>query len=212
MASTMKKASHQGRDARGSRRRVLAASFVVTFAAHGAAGCKKQSVQSGEAPEPKPASSSRVTVSVSRAPLGDCQLNVDEPLSCPEGVHCNPPPPITVECPPDLRSPHDPPPGKWRPPGKEDWLRMRPALTVVVGSCWFHPARFCAPPGKPHECTPHVQSIRVPCTVGDAGAVEAEPFVYKDGLGICHGMPAFECTPGPGGCQDVPEGEVVPCP
>ncbi len=205
----MKKETHPRRTTRRSCKSALAASFVVTFAAHGAAGCKKQPVESGDPPEPpRPRVSS---ASISPSPFGDCHLY--ENPSCPPNVTCNPPPPIVIDCPPDMRDAAEPAVTR-RPPGKEDWLRVKPRLWVSnQTTCMFEADYFCAPPGKPWECTERPKAISVPCTTDDAGTTrKLESFVYKDGLGVCRKVPATECTAGVrGSCEDLPEGEVVPC-
>src|SRR5690606_19320466 len=122
-------------------------------------------------------------------------------VSCPKGASCNPPPPMQVDCPPDMRDAGDPPAVTRRPPGKEDWLRVTPRLwsTTTGTTCNYQPEYFCAPPGKPYECTPHPKTVTVGCTMGDAGTRQVDSFVYKDGLGACRKVPASECKPSPRG-------------
>src|SRR5690554_2857920 len=94
----MKSAGLHRRNERGSRKSALAASFVVTFAAQGAAGCKKQPaeqqvdvIEAGRRKEP--------SRSIYRDPFGECRLAHE--VSCPVGATCNPPPPLLIDCPPD---------------------------------------------------------------------------------------------------------------
>lgn len=177
---------------------MLAASFVVTVA-----GCGKQSSRP-EAPR---------TTHVSRGTFsnGACALFV--PVSCPENATCNPPPPLEVDCPKEMRDAGEPEPPARRPPGKEDWIRVRPHVGVFGGVCSLSGEYFCSPHGKPYECTkaPPSESLACEKIDKDAGymaAARIASFVWKDGVGTCHRVPEMECA---GSCN-VPEGEIVPCP
>ena len=188
----------------------MATSFVITISAGGVAGCRKQPVTP---PEPEETGES---TSVYRAPTDDtCYRSVSE--RCPKGVMCNPPAPLLVDCPPDLRDASaDPPAVTRRPPGKEDWLRVTPQLWFVSEKegCSYMPEYFCAPPtSKSAECTKQPERVKVRCNLGpDAGERGFEEFVYTDGLGQCHKVPATKCPPSPFGRCKVPDGDVVPCP
>ncbi|MBX3191275.1 MAG: hypothetical protein KF819_30035 [Labilithrix sp.] len=192
-----------------SRKNKLAASFVVTVSAlpviAGASACRKTTVD----PDPEPAAK-RGTTGVYRN--GDtCYMSV--PVSCPPGLACNPPAPPPVDCPPShLDAGETAPPSK-RPPGKEAWLRVKPHLYAASFGCSYTPEQFCTPAGSPHECLARGETVKVACTsIADAGPTRFSlaPFTYKDGLGVCHEIPAMEC--GEGDCADaMPEGRVVDC-
>lgn len=200
---------------KNGRKTRLAASFVVTAASLPVAasleGCRKQTVEEPEqTPGKQPAYLHR---------QGDrCTMSV--PMSCPKGVMCNPPPPTEIDCPPALLDAGEPaPPGAStaRPPDKQDWLRVRPHLFASRYGCSYTPEQFCAPPPKPHQCTAFPQAVTLTCTPG-SGADAAVPtswsiaaFTYKDGLGVCHKVPAFECA-GPDCAGSMPAGEPAPCP
>lgn len=179
----------------------LAASFVVTIAV--LPGCKKTS--DGE-PEVES------TASIYAAPDGRCTYNVPE--HCPKGAFCNPPPPPEIDCPADKRDAAAPVPPSRRPPGKEDWVRVKQHLNAWGGQCHYDAEKFCSPPGKPYACmTAEGTGGKTTCTpLGDAGAAAAknrvEAFTYKDVTGACHKVAAFTCETG---YCDLPEGEIVPC-
>ncbi len=187
-------------------RRKLAASFVVTVAV--LPSCKKTS-----GPDDGTRPVGIESAGVWARPDGRCFLSV--PQHCPRGVACNPPPPEEVDCTPEHRDAAAPPPVARRPKGKEDWVRVKPHFWASRGACSYVPERFCAPPGKPFECTPYPDAVKVPCAneEPDASPMVAtknhvEAFVYKDGVGTCHAVAAFECA---GGCE-LPEGEPTACP
>lgn len=69
----------------------FAAPFVVVVAAAG--GCSDGKKSDTTTPEPR-----KQTWNVQRT--GD-QCLAFEPMSCPEGVRCNPPPPMMMPCPPE---------------------------------------------------------------------------------------------------------------
>lgn len=177
---------------------MLAASFVVVVPS--AAGCRKTS--GGPHGE---------SVSIYRSG-NECHLS--HHFSCPRGVHCNPPPPARIDCPPSLRDAGEPEPVTRRPSGKEDWLRVKPALWVGA-QCTYNAEYFCAPPGRPDECTSPGPAVTVPCKLqaqadgGPTGSYELASFVYQDGLGACRRVPAMTCSSGR--CEP-PDGDVVPCP
>jgi hypothetical protein len=126
---------------------------------------------------------------------GRCFLH--KPEHCAPGDSCDQPPPIQIDCPPNAGDAASPRPTR-RPPGKEDWVRAIPELVSFKGECTYSGEYFCAPPGKPPECTPMAASVKVSCT---------DPFVWKDALGGCHQTSAQGCS---GSCA-LPEGEPVPC-
>lgn len=187
----------------------MATSFVVTFSA-GATACRKQPV---DPPEP---SDDGETISVYRAPSdGACYRKLS--VRCPKGVSCNPPAPLEVDCPPELRDASaDSPAVTRRPPGKEDWLRVTPQLWFVSEKegCSYQPEYFCAPPkSKNSACSNYPENVKVRCNFGsDGGPRRFDEFVYKDGLGQCRKVPASECAPSSRWRCVVPEGDVVPCP
>lgn len=149
---------------------------------------------------------------------------VDLPVACPKDVACNPPAPLEIDCPPNEGG--DAAAAARRPPGKEGWLRVKPALWASQYGCSYQPERFCAPPGQPSKCTPYPETVKVPCAriPEEAGAPDAgrpsaaaatgrwalSAFTYKDGLGVCHEVPPMECD-AQKKCEP-PEGKVVPCP
>ncbi len=180
----------------------LAASFVVVLAAP---ACKKTPLGTGDPDPPQGPDHAYVH----RQPNGECTMGVSP--HCPKGVSCNPPAPEPIDCPPEQRDASDAPAVTRRPPGKADWLRVKPRLWGWNGKCSYTPERFCAPTSKPHECTPYPDAVAVTCApVGDAGTTfTTEPFVWKDILGACHRVPALTCQQGQ--CV-VPEGEPVACP
>lgn len=200
-------------------KRKLAASFVMTISALPAAasleGCKKTPVDPPETP-------TKDSHSVYRN--GDhCLMHTPE--HCPKGASCNPPAPPEIDCPPSHRDAGEPDPRPERPPGKEGWLRVQPHLHAGSYGCTYQAERFCSPPGTPVECTPWPPSVTIKCKPSasldggaDAGRAATprgpytlEPFTYKDGLGVCHKIPALEC--GDGDCtKKMPAGEVTPCP
>jgi hypothetical protein len=182
----------------------LAASFVVTVAALPA--CKKTSIVDGEP--------TGVEATSIGAWDGKCTLNV--PVHCPKGATCNPPAPDEIDCPPAYRDAAAPAPISRRPPGKESWVRVKPRLWAYDGRCWMVGERFCAPPPRPLECTTWPDQLEITCTrgtrgsdAGDGGAPahRIESFVWRDGVGACHKVAAFECS---GPCA-LPEGEIGPC-
>ena len=185
------------------RGRTLAASFVVVVAGP---ACKKTPVVD---PEPPPDMN---TSYIGHQTNGDCTLS--PVVHCPRGATCNPPAPEPIDCPPGHR-PNTPPPITRRPPGKEDWLRVKPHLNTFGGEwlCSYTAERFCAPSPKPYECTPYPEPVPVKCTKtkNDAGQMSAktESFVWKDILGTCHEVPPVTCESWD--CP-VPDGNVVPCP
>lgn len=212
----------------------MTASFVVTVSAGAIAtlGCRKQPL---EVPDSDDGDEGGERISVHRAEHdGACYRDVS--VRCPKGVSCNPPAPLQVDCPPDLRDAMaDPPAVARRPPGKEDWLRVTPRLWLAnrdEGWCSYQPEYFCAPPTnadantktktkdkrRPQpepiaDCTPVPPSVQVRCNFGtDAGEKRFEEFVYVDGLGSCRKVPATRCEGAPSKSCTVPEGEVVPCP
>lgn len=101
------------RHSKRKRRRLWAAPIVLTFAL-APAGCKKAEPDVGtietrnppdpgmmidaaaKAPQPRPSLHARV----SKLDSGECQWA--EPENCDPGDKCNPPPPVTIECPPHL--------------------------------------------------------------------------------------------------------------
>jgi hypothetical protein len=176
-------------------RKKLAASFVVTVAVM--PGCRKTSGAEDSA---------YVFVNAD----GRCALSVS--VHCPKGASCNPPEPPAVDCPPDKRDAAAPAPPTRRPPGKEDWLRVKPRAYAWQGHCSYSPEYFCAPPGKKHQCTQQPPATtKIPCTeLGDGGTFPHRfgAFGYQDGIGQCHEVDGFECPAG--GC-DLPEGRIVPC-
>ena len=204
------------RNVKSARKTKLAASFVVTVAA---VACRKETIESPETPRGDDHSY------VSRN--GDrCTMSLPE--HCPKGASCNPPPPTEIDCPPTHRDAGEPAPPSARPPGKEDWLRVRPACWASQYGCSYVAEHYCAPPTKKAECTSSPPAVTIKCSpiVGDAGADAAadagkpktpstgpwllESFVYKDGLGACHRVPSFECA---GDCRAVmPAATPVPCP
>ncbi len=189
---------------------MLATSFVITVSAGGAAGCRKQPV---DQPEQEDRGD---VISVHRSDRdGVCLRNIS--VRCPKGLSCNPPEPLRVDCPPDLRDASaDPPAVTRRPPGKEDWLRVTPQLWFVSEKegCSYIPEYFCAPPKtNSAECTTYPERVKVRCNLGpDAGERGFEEFIYKDGIGQCHKVPATKCLPSPSGLCQVPDGDIVPCP
>jgi hypothetical protein len=191
------------------RAKTLAASFVVISVLP---GCRKTMGH-----DPDPESARDRSASVFRADNGNCELIV--PMSCPKGASCNPPPPDIIDCPANKRDAGEPAGPTRRPPGKEDWLRVKPQLWVGA-QCEYVGERFCAPPGKPFECTAQSDRVTVPCAaVPPDGGVDASPaiassryqlesFVYKDGVGACHRIAAMTC----GTSCAAPEGDPAPCP
>lgn len=191
-----------------SPKRKLAASFVMTVSAVASLeGCRKTTVE--------PEDPRYVGHSVYRN--GDhCFMNT--PSSCPKGALCNPPAPPEIDCPSSYRDAGEPEPRPERPPGKEGWLRVQPHLYASSSGCSYEPERFCSPPGKRVECTPWPPGVTVRCRPSGAdagpnarGPFAFEAFTYKDGLGVCHKIPAFECNDY--SCEkSMPTGEVTPCP
>lgn len=188
------------------RKTQLAASFVVTVSA--LAGCRKQTVDND------PVVHEKESAYVSR--YGD-RCTMGTPQHCPKGASCNPPPPEEIDCPPNLRDAGEPAPtATARPAGKEDWLRLKPHLWASRYGAGYTPERFCAPPPKPFECMQSEMVALKSKPIANADAAPAnryaiEPFVYKDGMGTCHKVPAFEC--GEAECtSDMPAGEPAPCP
>jgi hypothetical protein len=116
----------------------------------------------------------------------------------------NPPAVYEVDCPPELGGP----PIGSRPKGKESWLRMRPWLQPVAAEsrCRLYGEGFCPAPPLDAPCTWAVELQSVRCTAKASG-IHVEPFVWKDAVGTCRRVAAFQCDPG---CK-VPDGEVVPC-
>jgi hypothetical protein len=199
------------------RKTKLAASFVVTVAAGTAVaslgGCRKEAITD-------PPVNAKGSAFVHRN--GDrCTMSVPE--NCPKGASCNPPAPTEIDCPPSHRDAGEPVPSAGRPPGKEDWLRVRPKAWGSQYGCTYVAEYFCAAPPKPHECTSYPPPVQIKCTpvVADAGVDAGKPaappsswllesFVYKDGLGTCHRVPSFVCT---GDCiKDMPADTPAPCP
>lgn len=211
-----------------SKRAQLTASFVVTVSAlpalAGLGGCRKQTVEN------EPLSRERGTASVWRN--GDRCSMMPPSGPCPKGVSCNPPPPTDIDCPPSHRDAGEPAPTEVRPPGKEGWLRTLPHLWVSQYGCSYSAEAYCAPPPKPFARTTSVGVPSVACkplpvadggSAPDASATELaskttrwslESFVFMDGLGTCHKVPAFVCdtTKNTDCIASMPAGEPVPCP
>jgi hypothetical protein len=187
------------------RRKALATSFVITIgtAAAGtvAEGCKKQGVDGHE--------SNRTSL---RRQSNDGECYLDQHISCPKNVSCNPPPPMRVDCPPELRDAGDPPAVTRRPPGKEQWLRVPAELWFLGKECQYRPEYFCPMPPASGACTTP-ELVKVGCRNDpDAGARTIDAFAYKDGLGVCRKVAAGPCTIGRRGDCLPPEGDPVPCP
>ena len=188
------------------RKSKLAASFVVTVSAM--TGCRKQTIDND------PVSHGQESVYVGR--YGDhCTMGVPE--HCPKGASCNPPPPPEIDCPASLRDAGEPEGPTARPPGKEDWLRVKPRLWASQNGCSFQPEYFCAPPPKAYECTPQTEGPPLKCTPvalpdgGPSTRTAIAAFVYKDGTGACRKVPAFECN-NVTCLKEMPASEAVPCP
>jgi len=162
---------------KSSPRRRLAASFVVTVSASASAvagleGCRKQTVGGGGGDDRE---SGNRSAYVFRAASGECLMS--QPMSCPKNVSCNPPPPESVDCPVTHRDAGDPPPTVTRrPPGKEDWVRVRPRLYASQYGCSYNGESFCAPPGKPWACVDRLPPVTLKCAAVsvDAGVDAAE--------------------------------------
>jgi|GEM_PF-1584823 len=224
------------RTVRNPRRRKLAASFVVTVSAVPAAasleGCKKVTIVSRDAAGGGGGGGDALvaTSTIVRTPEG-CALSVS--MACPPNVSCNPPPLEPIDCPEDADAggattdagrADAGTPARRRPPGKEDWLRMKPRLDVSDRGCTYVAERFCTPPSRPFTCTEFQMPTPVKCTpiAADAGPngsraaptrFRIEPFVYKDGTDVCHAVPAFECETQAVPCTAaMPEGTVTECP
>ena len=206
----------------------MTASFVVTVSAlsalAGLEGCHKQTVDN------QPASRERGTASVWRN--GDRCSMMPPSDPCPKGVSCNPPPPTEIECPPTHRDAGEPAPTAVRPPGKEGWLRKLPHLWVSPHGCSYTSETYCAAPPKAFECTPSSGNPSLACkplpaadggSPPDASVTELaakatrwslEAFVFKDGVGTCHKVPAFVCdtTTSTDCAASMPAGEPAACP
>ncbi len=197
--------------------RALAASFVVTVAA---SGCTPRSTTGTTATDaigggPKaPRGFSSFPSSLHRR--GE-RCTYMESGSCPSpesGGTCNPPPPITVECPPEADAS---PTAKVtsRPAGKEKWLHALAELNVSKWGCSFQPARFCPAVGEYGPCdnvnfltlscqiaganldagsTPHLKSGVMPQTPeGKHGWFYVEGFSYTNVWGKCQRVDARWC-------------------
>lgn len=205
---------------------VTATSLVVLVAlasAGGVSGCKKREKVAVEDDTSPSASPPAVPVGVTspqtkptantvhRDSIG-CFLSL--PDRCDPNEHCKSPGSWQAECPPSLRHAGEPPPVR-RPQGKEDWIRIRPWLLfdTMKKECAYQPEWFCSPPDRKSECTSTPPSVTVPCTRDDgAGTMDVQSFVYKEGSGACHKVPAMTCKVNERGLCDLPDGDVVPCP
>jgi hypothetical protein len=198
----------------------LAVASALTLGACKRPGGKAQ----GSAPPRGP------SASVFHADDGHCELI--EPVQCPKGAPCDLPTPLIIDCP---AHPGDagaganaganaggagadagaagahagaPAAPSRRPPGKEDWLRVRPHLWIGPRECAYEAERFCAPPGKPFECTPEAvrQSLSCSSVIADAGA-GGEPEAAGDANGEPSG-PAVTSAPAPAKPPPTPRYEV----
>ena len=211
--SMMKRWSRKSR--RGAA--VQGASLVVASllaCSAGAAGCKNDrkppsesstSAVTGASASASTSAAARAapTSNTVRREAGDCLL------LAPGGSGA-----LTVDCPPGHLEPGDPAPAGRRPRGKESWIRVRPWIyfEAAKGACAYTTESFCSPPGTFAECTPAPKATPVPCTRNvPAGTLEVASFVYVDGTGACHKVPATTCKANARGLCDLPEGEVVAC-
>jgi hypothetical protein len=185
------------------RRKALATSFVITIGAAAASttneGCKKKGVGESEGGG----------TTFQRERDGSCFLSYY--AGCPKEGTCNPPPPMRVDCPPELRDASDSTVVRRRPPGKEKWLRVPPELWFVDKECKYRPEYFCPMPPAGDACTAS-EIVKVACTEADGGTRTVASFVYKDGVGTCRRIPAASCTPDRRGECVLPEGDEAPCP
>jgi hypothetical protein len=192
-----------------------AAAFVITLAL----GCKRESTEGPDARSggatatqgttKEPPATARVTADTD----GSCLYHLPAP-GCPKGAPCNPPEPERIECPPELRKAGAPPVDPARPTGKKGWFRIPAALVATPFSgCYFRGEGYCGPV-ELARCEPG-ETIKLTCTatnpaaVGDAKRFAVSPFTYRDPYGVCHAVPATECSVM--GCA-LPASPVVACP
>jgi hypothetical protein len=195
--------------------RSAALTALMLVGGTGSAGCMNGQVSSkGEESSGKPAPAAPAGSAAPRAirrEYGSCLLSSTP--GCEPNQPCTGPA-LHVDCPENLLEPGDPKPVTRRPPGKEDWLRVRPWLyfEAAKNRCAYTGESFCAPPGKFAQCTPAPAAVPVQCTKNaPAGTLDIPSFVYTDGLGACHKVPATTCKLNNRGLCDLPEGEIVPC-
>jgi hypothetical protein len=120
-----------------------------------------------------------------------------------------------VDCPKNLLRPEEAAPISRRPAGKEAWLRVRPWVyfDAAKNECAYKPEWFCSPPGSYAQCTGTPASVSVACKRDAAGkTLDVSSFVYTDGTGACHRVPAASCTLNRRGLCEPADGEVIPCP
>jgi hypothetical protein len=173
----------------------LAASFVATVAT--VPGCKSSSGGSGG---DKASLSQRGH---------ECFYSVH--VDCPPDATCNPPPPIPIECPPEMSDGAAP-----RGPVRAGSVRVREQLWAFQGKCTFASDYFCPHPAQsqgacderrtqPVACQPFGDPAAPPG--GEAGGHHVAAFVGKRADGTCSRYPAFWCQ---GSCA-LPDPEAAPC-
>ncbi len=168
---------------------------------------------SAELPQ-KPRQPETLQRSIFKDAGGACRLA--ENIRCPPGVACNPPPPLTIDCPPEQRDAARP--GLFdddRPPGKEKWLRVRAALHVSDSECRYQLDRFCPAAG---DCDQY-RDVTVACLrpsearpqppAGKEQFVHVPAFEVPRAAGRCFAYPALWCEP-QRTCE-LPAARVVAC-
>jgi hypothetical protein len=153
---------------------------------------------------------------------GACLLvEPDEP--CHDGMECNPPAPVAIECPPEVRS-SSTAFDDWRPPGKEGWYRVRPSMWTTQRGCEYVEDSYCHPSRGRAGCDER-QVHRAACapygSIRDKSSVPrppkalvqpiwVAPLVAGRGGGRCEALPGFWCE-AQTICELPSSGNFVPC-
>lgn len=193
---------------RGAHRPLgLAASFIVTVTA--SAGCR-------DAKEPD-GNGDTGQASILYRNDGHCYYSLSYP--CPENVMCNPPPPITIECPEELRD--GGPPSDPMAATKDGWVRVLEHVGAWNGQCAFATDYFCPDPAKTKgACETPPESLQLTCkqvpmdaapdqvpSGGKPGWHYIDPFSATRAGGTCVRYAAFWCD----GACDLPPPVRVDC-
>jgi hypothetical protein len=144
---------------------------------------------------------------VTPAAGGECWYS--PPHICSSERACDPPQPLSADCPQPRHGPATAGVDDWRPSSRRGWVRVRERLVVTEKICGYYSDFYCPAPSHParSECdSPEFRQLA--CAITPSGA-RVHSFVVERLSKQCVRYPALDCARGE--CT-LPRAQLVRCP